>query len=153
MMIRNILIITVIAALVPTAMSNVSASADAEIALFSRASVDTAFQFGRDPIPMSFCESGEHGFVVVMEKCYDQDAITDFETEEDCYADDVCRSYRVGELLKNDIIPPPFSPSPSPEPSPPYTCDTSGRCTPIEPGTEPEPEPSPEPEPVYDCSR
>jgi hypothetical protein len=41
MMIRNILIITVIAALVPTAMSNVSASADAEIALFSRASVDT----------------------------------------------------------------------------------------------------------------
>jgi hypothetical protein len=40
-MIRNILIITVIAALVPTAMSNVSASADAEIALFSRASVDT----------------------------------------------------------------------------------------------------------------
>jgi hypothetical protein len=40
-MIRNILIITVIAALVPTAMSSVSASADAEIALFSRASVDT----------------------------------------------------------------------------------------------------------------
>jgi hypothetical protein len=40
-MIRNILIITVIAALVPTAMSNESASADTEIALFSRASVDT----------------------------------------------------------------------------------------------------------------
>jgi hypothetical protein len=40
-MIRNILIITVIAALVPTAMSSVSASADAEIALFSTASVDT----------------------------------------------------------------------------------------------------------------
>jgi hypothetical protein len=39
-MIRNILILTIIAALVPTAMSNVSASADAEIALFSRASVD-----------------------------------------------------------------------------------------------------------------
>ena len=35
MMIRNILIMTVIAALVPTAMSNVSAPADAEIALFS----------------------------------------------------------------------------------------------------------------------
>ena len=35
MMIRNILIITVIAALVPTAMSNVSASAGSEIALFS----------------------------------------------------------------------------------------------------------------------
>ena len=34
-MIRNILIITVIAALVPTAMSNVSASAGSEIALFS----------------------------------------------------------------------------------------------------------------------
>jgi hypothetical protein len=34
-MIRNILIMTVIAALVPTAMSNVSASAGAEIALFS----------------------------------------------------------------------------------------------------------------------
>jgi hypothetical protein len=41
MIIRNILILTVIAALVPTAMSNVSASADAEIALFSTASVDT----------------------------------------------------------------------------------------------------------------
>ena len=35
MIIRNILILTVIAALVPTAMSNVSASAAAEIALFS----------------------------------------------------------------------------------------------------------------------
>ena len=35
MMIRNILIITVIAALVPTAMSNVSASAGSEITLFS----------------------------------------------------------------------------------------------------------------------
>jgi hypothetical protein len=34
-MIRNIVIITVIATLVPTAMSNVSGSADAEIALFS----------------------------------------------------------------------------------------------------------------------
>jgi hypothetical protein len=41
MMIKSILILTVLAALVPTAMSNVSASADAEIALFSRASVDT----------------------------------------------------------------------------------------------------------------
>jgi hypothetical protein len=40
-MIRNILIITIIAALVPTAISSVSVSADAEIALFSRASVDT----------------------------------------------------------------------------------------------------------------
>jgi hypothetical protein len=40
-MIRIILILTVLAALVPTAISNVSASADAEIALFSRASVDT----------------------------------------------------------------------------------------------------------------
>ena len=35
MMIRNILILTVIAALVPTAMSNVSASSGSEIALFS----------------------------------------------------------------------------------------------------------------------
>jgi hypothetical protein len=35
MLIRNILILTVIAALVPTAMSNVSASAGSEIALFS----------------------------------------------------------------------------------------------------------------------
>ncbi|MGI0001574.1 MAG: hypothetical protein ACRD42_00670 [Nitrososphaeraceae archaeon] len=40
-MIKNIIIISLIAALVPTAMSSVSASADAEIALFSRASVDT----------------------------------------------------------------------------------------------------------------
>jgi hypothetical protein len=35
MIIRKILILTVIAALVPTAMSNISGSADAEIALFS----------------------------------------------------------------------------------------------------------------------
>ncbi|MFY9567391.1 MAG: hypothetical protein WAQ29_13650 [Nitrososphaeraceae archaeon] len=34
-MIKNIFIITVIAALVPTAMSSVSASTDAEIELFS----------------------------------------------------------------------------------------------------------------------
>ena len=40
MMIRSILILTVLAALVPTAMSNVSTSADAEIALFSTASFD-----------------------------------------------------------------------------------------------------------------
>jgi hypothetical protein len=40
-MIKYLLIISLIAALVPTAMSNVSAPADAEIALFSRASVDT----------------------------------------------------------------------------------------------------------------
>ena len=38
MMIRNIFILTVIAALVPTAMSNVSASAGSEIALFSEVS-------------------------------------------------------------------------------------------------------------------
>jgi hypothetical protein len=35
MMIRNILILTVLTALVPTAMSNVLTPADAEIALFS----------------------------------------------------------------------------------------------------------------------
>jgi hypothetical protein len=40
-MIKYLFIISLMAALVPTAMSNVSASADAEIALFSRASVDT----------------------------------------------------------------------------------------------------------------
>jgi hypothetical protein len=40
-MIKNILIMSVIAALVPTAMSNVSASADAKIALFSTASSDS----------------------------------------------------------------------------------------------------------------
>ena len=41
MMIRSVLILTVLAALVPTALSNISAPADAEIALFSTASVDT----------------------------------------------------------------------------------------------------------------
>jgi hypothetical protein len=40
MMIKYILIMTIIAALVPTAMSNVSASVESEIALFSTASVD-----------------------------------------------------------------------------------------------------------------
>ena len=41
---------------------------------------------------------------------------------------------------------------PEPKPNPPYTCDTSGRCTPIEPGTGPEPTPEPEPEPPQECS-
>jgi hypothetical protein len=41
MMIRNILILTVLVALVPMAMSNVSASADSEIALFSTGSLDS----------------------------------------------------------------------------------------------------------------
>ena len=41
MMIKSILILTVLAALVPTAMSNVSASAASEIALFSTASSDS----------------------------------------------------------------------------------------------------------------
>ena len=40
-MIRSILILTVLAALVPTAMSNVSASAGSETALFSETSVHT----------------------------------------------------------------------------------------------------------------
>lgn len=40
-MIKYLFIISLMAALVPTAMSNVSAPADAEIALFSSASVDT----------------------------------------------------------------------------------------------------------------
>lgn len=49
--------------------------------------------FTREPIPMSFCESGERNFVVVNGKCYDQDAITDFDTEEECQADEICRAY------------------------------------------------------------
>jgi hypothetical protein len=40
-MIKYLLVMTVIAALVPTAMSSVSASADAEIALFSTAPSDS----------------------------------------------------------------------------------------------------------------
>jgi hypothetical protein len=40
-MIKYLFIISLMAALVPTTMSNASAPADAEIALFSRASVDT----------------------------------------------------------------------------------------------------------------
>ena len=41
MTIKYILIMTIIAALVPTAMSNVSASSESEIALFSTASSDS----------------------------------------------------------------------------------------------------------------
>ena len=50
--------------------------------------------FDRNPLPMSFCESDEVGFVIVNGKCYDFDAITDYDTEEECQADPVCKAYR-----------------------------------------------------------
>jgi hypothetical protein len=57
-------------------------------------SEDQDQSFSDEPLPMRYCESGENGFVIVNGKCYDQDAITDFETEEECQADAVCKAYR-----------------------------------------------------------
>ncbi len=75
---------------------------------------EVAFQFGRDPIPMSFCELPEPGFVVVNGKCYDFDAITDFETEEECQADEICSAYREEQRKAEEPEPsqrPPCKPS------------------------------------------
>ena len=75
---------------------------------------DEDYAFTRDPIPMSFCDSGEGGFVIVNGKCYDQDAITDYDTEEECQADPVCKAYREQNrpceeyhvACQNDVVPP-----------------------------------------------
>ena len=136
-------------------------AAEDEKVLFASEHQDRSFT--RAPIPMSFCDSGEVGFVVVMGKCYDFDAITDYDTEEECQADPVCKAYReqvdrdrpceeYHVACQNDVVPPSPGLIPEPKPNPPYTCDTSGRCTPIEPGTAPEPTPEPEPEPPQECS-
>lgn len=108
--------------------------------------------FTREPIPMSFCESGERSFVVVMGKCYDQDAITDFDTEEECQADPVCEAYREQQrqdrqecdpqynlACQDDTsLPPPELRAPEPAPSPPEECSHEGLgpdvCRPIDQG-------------------
>ena len=77
---------------------------------------------------MSYCESGERGFVVVMGKCYDFDAITDYDTEEECQADEVCKAYREEQRKQTET------------PEPWMTCDAIGGCHPT-----PEPEPLSEP--------
>jgi hypothetical protein len=60
-MIRNILIITIIAALVPTAMSNVSASAASEIALFSSDSDSLSISGNGDNAKMILKATNENG--------------------------------------------------------------------------------------------
>jgi hypothetical protein len=60
-MIRNILIITMIAALVPTAMSNVSASASTEIALFSSDSDFLLISGNGDNAKMKLKATNENG--------------------------------------------------------------------------------------------
>jgi hypothetical protein len=60
-MIRNILIITIIAALVPTAMSNVSASAASEIALFSSDSDSLSISGNGDNAKMKLKATNENG--------------------------------------------------------------------------------------------
>jgi hypothetical protein len=60
-MIRNILIITIIAALVPTAMSNVSASASTEIALFSSDSDSLSISGNGDNARMELKATNENG--------------------------------------------------------------------------------------------
>ena len=98
---NKLLILSVMALMMPIAPALACFPEDDETkevlfaaGLRGRTPDDTAFQFGRDPLPMSFCEKDEPGFVVVNGKCYDFDAITDFETEEDCQADEVCKAYR-----------------------------------------------------------
>jgi hypothetical protein len=61
MMIRNILIITIIAALVPTAMSSVSASAASEIALFSSDSDSLSISGNGDNAKMELKATNENG--------------------------------------------------------------------------------------------
>src|SRR5262245_2307431 len=61
MIIRNILILTVIAALVRTAMSNVSASASSEIALFSSDSDSLSISGNGDNAKMELKATNEDG--------------------------------------------------------------------------------------------
>jgi hypothetical protein len=61
MKLRNILILTVIAALVPTAMSNVSASAASEIALFSSDSDSLSISGNGDNAKMILKATNEKG--------------------------------------------------------------------------------------------
>jgi hypothetical protein len=76
------------------------------------ASSDGGRSFSNEPLPMLYCESGEKGFVIVNGKCYDQDAILDFETEEECQADEVCKAYREQQKQQEEPEPrPPCQPS------------------------------------------
>ena len=59
--------------------------------------------------PIEQCN--ESGWVIVSGKCYDQDAITDFETEEECQADPICKAYR-------EQYPSYKEPEPEPQPIP-----------------------------------
>jgi hypothetical protein len=61
MILKNILILTVIAALVPTAMSNVSASAASEIALFSSDSYSLSISGNGDNAKMELKATNENG--------------------------------------------------------------------------------------------
>jgi hypothetical protein len=61
--------------------------------------------------PIEQCN--ESGWVIVSGKCYDQDAITDFETEEKCQAYPICKAYR--EQYPSYKEP---EPEPQPEPKP-----------------------------------
>jgi hypothetical protein len=75
-------------------------------------SEDQDQSFSNEPLPMLYCESGEKGFVIVNGKCYDQDAILDFETEEECQADEVCKAYREQQKQQEEPEPrPPCQPS------------------------------------------
>ena len=113
--------------------------------------------FDRNPLPMSFCELPEPGFVVIKGKCYDFDAITDFDTEEECQADEICKAYREQQQKQydedgtyhmdcskayrpmigcgDDIVGTTPMP-PSAEPSPPEECSHEGLgpdvCRPIQ---------------------
>jgi hypothetical protein len=108
--------------------------------LRGRTSEETAFQFGRDPIPMSFCELDEPGFAVVNGKCYDVDAITDFETEEECQADSVCKAYREQQQQEQESNRNPEDIDICKETPTFPTCYEDAFP------------PKPEPEPVLDCS-
>jgi hypothetical protein len=74
MIIRNILILTVIAALVPTAMSNVSASAASEIALFSSDSDSLSISGNGDTAKMKLKATNENGMT---------DRVSDFQLTAD----------------------------------------------------------------------
>ena len=91
---NKLLILSVMVLLLPVVPALACFDSDSTLFRTSSEGAHGGRSFTREPIPMSFCESGEHGFVVVMGKCYDQDAITDFDTEEECQADPVCKAYR-----------------------------------------------------------
>jgi hypothetical protein len=106
--------------------------------------------------PIEQCNTS--GWVIVSGKCYDQDAITDFETEKECQANPICKAYR-------EQYPPYEEPEPKPKPIDdpcagweariPEDKDCDGEIDPefgpfkpepvlpVEPVIQPEPEPQP----------